>query len=200
MTANEGSILIFDEVMSGFRVSPGGAIQRFGVVPDLVCLGKVVGGGLPLAAYGGKRSLMEQLSPLGPVYQAGTLSGNPLAVQAGLATLRQLQKIDFNDLEKLGEYLIDGILTIARAKNIPLQAQSCGAMFCIFFNANPIYRREDVSACNLDDFFRYFVEMLEGGFYLPPSQFEACFLSTEHKQSHLDQFLEQFEIIAGRLA
>lgn len=199
LTSNDGAILIFDEVMSGFRVSPGGAVERYGVIPDLVCLGKIVGGGLPLAAYGGKRALMEKLSPLGPVYQAGTLSGNPLAVQAGLATLKQLQTINFDDLEKLGQYLIDGLLSIARAKRLPLQAFSCGAMFCVFFSGSPIIRREDVSSCNMEQFFCYFGEMLEGGIYLPPSQFEACFLSTEHKQSHLDEFLELFERIVGRL-
>jgi len=199
LTREEGTILIFDEVMSGFRVSPGGAVEKFGVTPDLVCLGKVLGGGMPLAAYGGKREIMEQLSPVGSVYQAGTLSGNPLAVQAGLATLKSLQKVSFSSFESLTDHLVEGMRKIAASQGIDLIVQSCGSMFCAFFRGGEVLRREDVSACDMERFLTYFKEMLKEGIYLPPSQFEACFLSTEHKHTHIDQFLSSFEKVSRTL-
>jgi glutamate-1-semialdehyde 2,1-aminomutase len=199
LCTNFGTILIFDEVMSGFRVGFGGAVEKFGIKPDLVCLGKVLGGGMPLAAYGGGRDLMRHLSPTGTVYQAGTLSGNPLAVQAGLATLKDLKQFSYNKFEEISETLVKEMKDIASSHRIDLEANSCGSMFCAFFTKGEVRNREDVSACDMDRFKKYFVGMLSEGIYLAPSQFEACFLSTEHTRSLVDDFLKRFDSVCKTL-
>ncbi|MDO6444098.1 MULTISPECIES: glutamate-1-semialdehyde 2,1-aminomutase [unclassified Marinobacter] len=174
-----GSVLIFDEVMSGFRVSLGGAQGLYGVTPDLTALGKVIGGGLPVGAFGGKREIMEYISPLGPVYQAGTLSGNPLAMSAGLATLNAISEPGFHDrLTEKTLALRDGLKAAADATGIPLAVQGAGAMFGFFFTEEPsITRFEQVMACDVERFKKFFQGMLKEGIYLAPSAFEAGFTS-----------------------
>lgn len=192
LTAEYGSLLIFDEVMTGFRVSYGGVQECYKIDPDLTCLGKIIGGGLPVGAYGGKRKLMELIAPRGPVYQAGTLSGNPLAMAAGMATLKLLQKPGvYDDLEKRTFRLADGIKKLAQAAGLPLAVNMIGAMFSVFFTAENV--RDFRSACtsNGDIFARYFRGMLERGIYLAPSQYEAVFLSIVHTDDDVDFTLEQ---------
>jgi glutamate-1-semialdehyde 2,1-aminomutase len=174
-----GTVLIFDEVMSGFRVSLGGAQGLYGVTPDLTALGKVIGGGLPVGAFGGKREIMEYISPLGPVYQAGTLSGNPLAMTAGLATLNAISEPGFHDqLAAKTNALRDGLKEAANASNIPLTVQGAGAMFGYFFTDEPTVTRFDqVMACDTERFSKFFQGMLKEGVYLAPSAFEAGFTS-----------------------
>jgi glutamate-1-semialdehyde 2,1-aminomutase len=174
-----GTVLIFDEVMSGFRVSLGGAQGLYGVTPDLTALGKVIGGGLPVGAFGGKRKIMEHISPLGPVYQAGTLSGNPLAMTAGLATLNAISEPGFHDrLAVKTKTLCDGLKEAANASNIPLTVQGAGAMFGFFFTDEPTVTRFDqVMACDTERFSKFFQGMLKEGVYLAPSAFEAGFTS-----------------------
>ena len=186
-----GSLLIFDEVMTGFRVAWGGAQVPFGVTPDLTCLGKVVGGGLPAAAYGGRRDLMEQIAPEGPVYQAGTLSGNPLAVAAGLTTLRKLREP--GRYERLGETsrrLVEGLRGLAAEAGVELVAESAGGMFGFFFHPGPVRCFEDAKKGNDARFRAFFGEMLERGVYLPPSAYEACFPSLAHGEAEVDRTLE----------
>lgn len=194
LTLEQGSVLIFDEVMTGFRVDYSGASRYYGVLPDLVCLGKVIGGGLPLAAFGGRADLMEGLAPQGPVYQAGTLSGNPLAVAGGLATLKLLQEPGtYERLFETTAVLTEGLEDIARRVGVPLCVNRVGAMFSAFFTDEPVtdYR----SACNADaeKFARYYRAMLEAGVYLAPSQFEATFVSTAHSEQDIAFTLEQAE-------
>ena len=194
LTLEQGSVLIFDEVMTGFRVDYSGASRYYGVLPDLVCLGKVIGGGLPLAAFGGRADLMEGLAPQGPVYQAGTLSGNPLAVAGGLATLKLLQEPGtYERLFETTAVLTEGLEDIARRVGVPLCVNRVGAMFSAFFTDEPVtdYR----SACNADaeKFARYYRAMLEAGVYLAPSQFEATFVSTAHSEPDIAFTLEQAE-------
>lgn len=174
-----GSVLIFDEVMTGFRVSLGGAQGFYGVTPDLTCLGKVIGGGLPVGAFGGKRAIMEHIAPLGPVYQAGTLSGNPLAMTAGLATLKLISEPGFHDrLTGKTNRIRDGFKAAADEAGIPLAVQSAGAMFGFFFTAEPsITRFDQVMACDVERFKAFFQGMLKEGVYLAPSAFEAGFTS-----------------------
>lgn len=194
LTLERGSVLIFDEVMTGFRVAYGGASDYYGIRPDLTCLGKVIGGGLPLAAFGGSAALMDQLAPLGPVYQAGTLSGNPLAVAGGLATLRLLQKPGvYEDLFSKTVTLARGIEEIAQRCKVPIRVNRVGAMFSVFFTDEDVsdYR----SACSSDAqrYSRYYRSMLEAGVYLAPSQFEAAFVSTAHGEHDIAFTLEQAE-------
>ena len=177
LTLEQGTVLIFDEVMTGFRVDYGGASRYYGVLPDLVCLGKVIGGGLPLAAFGGRADLMQGLAPLGPVYQAGTLSGNPLAVAGGLATLKLLQEPGtYENLFKTTADLADGLEGIARDCGVPLQVNRVGAMFSAFFTDEPVVDYESACNADADRFARYYRAMLEAGVYLAPSQFEAAFV------------------------
>ncbi len=187
-----GSVLIFDEVMTGFRVAPGGAQQRYGVTPDLTTLGKVIGGGLPVGAFGGRREIMQQIAPLGPVYQAGTLSGNPLAMAAGLATLTLLEQPGFHDrLEQLAQRLTDGITAAAEQHGIPCTANVVGGMFGLFFSAEqPVTRYSQVVASNVDRFRLFFHGMLEEGVYLAPSAFEAGFVSGAHSEAEIDTTIE----------
>lgn len=194
LTLEQGTVLIFDEVMTGFRVDYGGASRYYGVLPDLVCLGKVIGGGLPLAAFGGRADLMQGLAPLGPVYQAGTLSGNPLAVAGGLATLKLLQEPGtYENLFKTTADLADGLEGIARDCGVPLQVNRVGAMFSAFFADEPVVDYESACNADADRFARYYRAMLEAGVYLAPSQFEAAFVSTAHSGQDIAFTLEQAE-------
>ena len=186
LTARHGSVLIFDEVMTGFRVGPQGAQGLFGITPDLTTLGKVVGGGMPLGAFGGRREIMEKLAPLGPVYQAGTLSGNPVAVSAGLTTLRLVGEPGFFD--RLGEVtrrLVDGLTAEARAAGVEFSADHVGGMFGIFFRSTPPRTFPEVMTCDKERFNRFFHLMLDQGIYLAPSAFEAGFVSAAHTDEEL---------------
>ena len=182
-TREHGSLLIFDEVISGFRVAPGGAQELFGIMPDLTCLGKIIGGGLPVGAYGGKKDIMSKMAPQGDIYQAGTLSGNPLAMAAGLATLRVLRKGGvYKELEERGNSLFSDLEGAARAAGIPSVINRVGSMGTIFFTADPVTDFETAKASDQDLFKGYYRRMLEQGIYLAPSPFEASFVSTAHSQ------------------
>ena len=185
-----GTILIFDEVISGFRVSPGGAQERFGVRPDLTCLGKIIGGGLPVGAYGGRQDLMEQVAPVGPVYQAGTLSGNPLAMTAGLWALSQLSPALYARLDRLGQRLATGLAGAARGAGIDLQVNAHGSVLTPFFTARPVHDYQSATRADTSAYARFFRGMLTRGIYPPPSQFEAWFLSGAHTTRHIDQAIE----------
>ncbi|MBS8242220.1 glutamate-1-semialdehyde-2,1-aminomutase [Marinobacter lipolyticus] len=187
-----GTVLIFDEVMTGFRVSLGGAQGFYGVKPDLTALGKVIGGGLPVGAFGGKREIMEHISPLGPVYQAGTLSGNPLAMCAGLATLNAISEPGFHDrLTEKTNAVRDGLKAAADEAGIPLAVQSAGAMFGFFFtDADTVTRFDQVMACDVERFKKFFQGMLNEGVYLAPSAFEAGFTSAALSQEDIDHTIE----------
>jgi glutamate-1-semialdehyde 2,1-aminomutase len=185
-----GIVLIFDEVITGFRVAWGGAQERYGVNPDLTCLGKVIGGGLPVGAYGGRQDLMEQMAPVGPVYQAGTLSGNPLAVAAGLATLKILREPGtYEKLEEKGRALEEQTLALARQAGLPLCLNRVGSMFTLFFTDVPVTDLVGAQTSDTRRFQRFFQEMLGQGVYLPPSQFEAWFLSLAHSPEDLQRTL-----------
>jgi glutamate-1-semialdehyde 2,1-aminomutase len=182
-----GSLLIFDEVITGFRVAWGGAQARYGVLPDLVCLGKVIGGGLPIGAYGGRRELMEQMAPEGPVYQAGTLSGNPVAVAAGLAALTALRdSIVYDDLEHKGAWLAQELSQTAARVGAPVTVNRVGSMLTVFFTPGPVTNLAEAKKSDLPAFARFFQRMLQQGVYLPPSQFEAWFVSTAHSDADLE--------------
>ncbi len=194
VTREHGALLVMDEVMTGFRVAPGGAQERFGVSGDLVTLGKVIGGGLPVGAYGGPAAIMERVAPAGPVYQAGTLSGNPLAVAAGITTLELLGLPGVYDrLEELGARLEAGVSALIEEKGYPLSFQRAGAMFGLFFRREPVRDYDGAKECDTGAFARYFHAMLERGVYLAPSQFEAGFLSLAHDEEDVD-----FTLAAGR--
>ncbi len=191
-----GALLIFDEVMTGFRVAWGGAQELFDIRPDLTTLGKVIGGGLPLAAYGGRRDLMQQIAPAGPVYQAGTLSGNPLAVAAGTAALVTLSRPEgcaYEKLESTGARIQVGLEASARRHGVPLTVHRQGSMFGIFFTDQPIHRMEDVEATDRARFTRIFHRLLDSGVHLPPSAYEACFLSLAHGEEEISFALEAFD-------
>ena len=196
MATDHGALLIFDEVMTGFRVDWGGAQQRFGVSADLVCFGKVIGGGLPVGAFGGRSDLMDQVAPLGPVYQAGTLSGNPLAMAAGIAALDELRYGDsYTRLESLATHLEKGLKEAAAAAKVALHLNRCGSMFCAFFTEGPVHNLADALKSNRDQFAKFFHGMLEQGVYLAPSQFEAGFLSTAHTPADIEK-----TVAAARIA
>ncbi|MAI79950.1 MAG: glutamate-1-semialdehyde-2,1-aminomutase [Deltaproteobacteria bacterium] len=189
-----GALLIFDEVMTGFRVAKGGAQRLYKITPDLTCLGKVVGGGLPAAAYGGSNDLMQQVAPAGDVYQAGTLSGNPLAVAAGLATLRALEKPGFySQLSARSEALTQGLSEIAEKLGLPFTTVSIGGMFGFSFHPGPIQSFSDAQQNHEPRFRRFFAKMLEGGIYLAPSPYEAGFISQSHRAKDIAQTLEVAE-------
>jgi glutamate-1-semialdehyde 2,1-aminomutase len=186
-----GIVLIFDEVITGFRVAWGGAQEKYGIKPDLTCLGKVIGGGLPVGAYGGRRDLMAQMAPVGPVYQAGTLSGNPLAVAAGLATLNILQQPGtYETLEAKGRLVEEQALALARQTGLPLCCNRVGSMFTLFFTPGPVTDLVAAQTSNTKRFQQFFQEMLAHGVYLPPSQFEAWFLSLAHSAEDLHKVME----------
>ncbi len=188
----EGIVLIFDEVMTGFRVARGGAQEVYRVTPDITALGKIVGGGLPVGAYGGKREIMDFVSPIGPVYQAGTLSGNPLAMHAGLATLRKVaEQVDLYDrLEAYGKAWEDATHDLIEDVGLACYATRVGSMGCLFFSEEPVVDYETASNCDTSAYARYFHDMLEAGVYLAPSQFEAYFFSTRHGEKELDMTIE----------
>lgn len=181
ITREAGALLVFDEVITGFRIAYGGAAERFGVVPDLTCLGKIVGGGLPVGAYGGRRDLMELVAPLGPVYQAGTLSGNPLAMAAGIATLALLRRPGvYEQLEARSNALATGLLEAARDAGIAATGNTLGAMQTLFFTAEPVTDYASAKAADTKLFAKFHAAMLARGIYFAPSQFEATFISTAH--------------------
>ena len=185
-----GALLIFDEVITGFRVGPGGAQGLTGVRPDLTCLGKVIGGGLPVGAYGGPRALMRQVAPLGPMYQAGTLSGNPLAMAAGIATLRLLDDAAFARLESLGARLEHGLVAVARQAGIPARVQRVGSLMTLFFTDREVWNDDDAKTSHRDRFAAFHAAMLRRGILLPPSQFECVFLSLAHDEDTVDEIVE----------
>lgn len=195
LTSRYGVLLIFDEVMTGFRVHPGGAQTLFDIQPDLTTLGKVIGGGLPVGAYGGRADIMHLIAPAGPVYQAGTLSGNPLAMTAGLTTLRALQEPGvWQGLEQAAERLCLGIGQLAEAAGIPVQQTRVGTMFSLFFTETPVVDWPTVKTCDTGRFGRFFQSMLENGVYLAPSQFEAGFISTAHSDEVIDATLAAAQV------
>ena len=190
---HEGALLIFDEVMTGFRVALGGAQQLYGVTPDMTCLGKIVGGGLPCGAFGGRQEYMELLAPLGPVYQAGTLSGNPLAMAAGLATVGYLCEHGdevYPRLEKLSDAVVAGVLACARQQRIPVTANRVGSMFTWFFGAGPVTDFATAAQSDTEKFGRFHQGMMERGVWFPPSQFEAAFLSAAHTEDDVARTID----------
>jgi glutamate-1-semialdehyde 2,1-aminomutase len=188
ITRREGTLLIFDEVITGFRMAYGGAQNLYEIEPDLTTLGKIIGGGLPVAAYGGRRDIMEMVAPLGPVYQAGTLSGNPLAMRAGLATLPKLEAPGFYDsLNEKSQRLADGLRSALSEAKIPGRVNASGSLLTLFFTADPVRDYGDAKKSDATRFAAFFREMLERGIFLPPSQFEALFVSAAHTDAGIDQ-------------
>ncbi|KQU59412.1 glutamate-1-semialdehyde aminotransferase [Bacillus sp. Leaf406] len=193
VTEQYGSLLIFDEVMTGFRVGYNCAQGYFGVTPDLTCLGKVIGGGLPVGAYGGKAEIMEQIAPSGPIYQAGTLSGNPLAMTAGLETLKQLTPESYEEFGRIADRLQDGLSRLAEKYDIPHTINRAGSMIGLFFTDEEVSNYEGAKSSDLEMFSNYYREMAHNGVFLPPSQFEGLFLSTAHTDEDIDKTLEAAE-------
>jgi len=201
VTQENGALLIFDEVMTGFRLAPGGAQEKFGITPDLTCLGKIIGGGLPVGAFGGGVDIMDHLAPLGPVYQAGTLSGNPLAMAAGIAALEELEggrdaalrrpdsaaRCPYQQLEQLGAQLEVGMRDAAKAAGVPTTFNRCGSMFCAYFTGEPVWNLADAMKSDRERFKKFFHGMLDAGVYFAPSQFEAGFLSTAHSEADIEK-------------
>jgi glutamate-1-semialdehyde 2,1-aminomutase len=190
ITHRENSVLIFDEVMTGFRVAFGGAQELYGVTPDLTTMGKIIGGGLPVGAYGGPSEIMNLVAPLGPMYQAGTLSGNPLAMAAGLAMLRHLREHKqeiYPNLERLAGQLVEGVAAAAKEAGVSLSHNRVGSMFTWFFTPGPVTDWESASKADTEAFARFFRAMLDNGVYLPPSQFEAAFLSAAHSEEDIQR-------------
>jgi len=198
ITERERSVLIFDEVMTGFRLAFGGAQEIYNIKPDLTTLGKIIGGGLPVGAYGGRNEIMDLVAPLGPMYQAGTLSGNPLAMAAGCATVKRLrdhkQEV-YSQLEKLSAQLVEGVAAAAKEAGVPLCHNRVGSMFTWFFTPGPVTDWDSASKSNTEAFATFFRTMLDNGIYLPPSQYEAAFLSTAHTEQDIQQ-----TIAAAKLA
>ena len=191
ITAANGALLIFDEVMTGFRLARGGAQQRFGIRPDLSCFGKIIGGGLPVGAFGGRGEIMDCLAPLGPVYQAGTLSGNPLAMAAGIAALEELEASGaYSKLEELSEQLEAGMKAAAKVAGIAVTFNACGSMFCAYFTDRPVYNLADAMHSDRARFSKYFHGMLEEGVYFAPSQFEAGFISAAHTPEDIEKTVQ----------
>jgi glutamate-1-semialdehyde 2,1-aminomutase len=186
-----GALLIFDEVMTGFRVAPGGATQRYGVTPDLTTLGKVIGGGLPVAAYGGRRDVMEQVAPIGPVYQAGTLSGNPVAMAAGAATLRELTPETHAEIARCTGELVVELRHVAKRRGIPVEVHQVGSMWGLFFSDRPVQSYADAKRSDVERYRRFFHAALVRGVYLAPSPFEAAFMSAAHSGDVLTVAIER---------
>jgi len=200
LTEQHGSLLIFDEVMTGFRVAYGGAQALYGVTPDLTTLGKIIGGGFPVGAYGGRKQIMEQIAPQGSVYQAGTLSGNPVAMAAGIATLDEISHEGFYDaLDQKAERLTDGLRTAARDAGIPVQISRVGSMVGMFFTEHPVTNFDEAKTSDLERFTDYYQAMLARGIYLAPSQFEALFISSAHNLEHIDETIEAAKDVMGEL-
>ncbi|WP_019552024.1 glutamate-1-semialdehyde 2,1-aminomutase [Propionispira raffinosivorans] len=207
LTEEAGALLIFDEVMCGFRASLGGAQAAYGIVPDLTCLGKIIGGGLPVAAYGGRKDIMLQISPAGPVYQAGTLSGNPLAMTAGIETLKIMTAIpedgqpDYSRVLTIKtKKLLLGLQAEAKKAGLKLQFHQAGSMFGIFFNENPVYDYETAAASDAEAFKVYFKSMLEQGIYLAPSPFETAFMSGAHSDADIEKTIQAAAIAFAKVA
>jgi len=202
VTKGNGALLIFDEVMTGFRLASGGAQEHFGIMPDLTCLGKIIGGGLPVGAFGGRADIMDWLAPLGPVYQAGTLSGNPLAMAAGITALKELggdavlrrpdsaARCPYQQLEELGAQLEDGMRAAAKVAKIPMTFNRCGSMFCGYFTGGPVWNLADAMKSDRERFKKFFHGMLAEGVYLAPSQFEAGFISTAHTAADIGRTIK----------
>jgi glutamate-1-semialdehyde 2,1-aminomutase len=194
LTSERGALLIFDEVMTGFRVGPSGAQGLYGITPDLTTFGKVIGGGFPVGAFGGRAEIMDQMAPAGPVYQAGTLSGNPIAMRAGLTTLEHLtDPAVYKALGARSHALVDALANEAKNAGVALQTSVVGGMFGFYFAEHTVNSWEEAERCNRERFASFFHGMLEAGVYLPPSPFEACFISTAHG----DPEVEYFQTAAG---
>ncbi|EDN9302829.1 glutamate-1-semialdehyde-2,1-aminomutase [Listeria monocytogenes] len=193
LTTKFGSLLIFDEVMTGFRVDYYSAQGYYVVTPDLTCLGKVIGGGLPVGAYGGKKEIMEQIAPAGSIYQAGTLSGNPLAMNAGFETVRQLTPQHYDVFRTLIKRMEEGLTEISARRQVPLSINKAGSMFGFFFTDQKVINFDTAKTSNLEFFRNYYREMLGQGIFLPPSQFEGVFISTMHTENEIDKTLEAFD-------
>jgi len=201
VTIEHGALLIFDEVMCGFRASAGGAQKKYKIKPDLTCLGKIVGGGLPMAVFGGSRKIMESIAPSGPVYQAGTLSGNPIAMTAGLATLSILQRDPtiFKRVEGATKKLCDGLVDLGKKHGVPIQVQCVGSMFTLFFSDKPVTNFEEASACDMEAFKIFFHSCLEQGIYSAPSQYESNFVSVMHTEEQIEKTLMAADIALSKV-
>jgi glutamate-1-semialdehyde 2,1-aminomutase len=216
ITKANGALLIFDEVMTGFRLAPGGAQERFGITPDLSTFGKIIGGGLPVGAFGGRADIMDYLAPLGPVYQAGTLSGNPLAMAAGIAALEELgvrssglsrseppeggtPNNAYDRLEQLGAQLETGLRAAAQSTGVPMVFNRCGSMFCGYFASEPVWNLADAMKSDRERFKKFFHAMLDAGVYLAPSQFEAGFISTAHSTADIEATVQAAAAILKQL-
>jgi len=203
LCTEEGIVLIFDEVMTGFRVAPGGAQEIYGIRPDLSCFGKVIGGGLPVGAFGGRREIMDWLAPLGPVYQAGTLSGNPLAMAAGEANLKELfspdKKQNFARLNELTAQLAQGLVEIAKKRKIPFTGKQFGSLFCGYFCEGPVRHLQEAKKSDTARFAQFFHALKERGVYLAPSQFEAGFVSLAHTEQDIAFTLSMADEAMGKL-
>jgi glutamate-1-semialdehyde 2,1-aminomutase len=188
---NKGALLIFDEVITGFRLAYGGAQKIFAINPDLTCLGKVIGGGMPVGAYGGRRDIMEKIAPLGPIYQAGTLSGNPLAMTCGLATLDVLREKDvYKRLDLLTKDLCQRLEDLVREKGVLARINRAGSMFTLFFTGDEVYDYDSAKKSDAARYAKYFQGMLQAGVWLPPSQFEACFTSLAHTAKDVESTIK----------
>ena len=199
LTENNGTLLIFDEVMTGFRVGYNCAQGYYGVTPDITCLGKVIGGGLPVGAYGGKREIMENMAPAGTIYQAGTLSGNPLAMTAGIETLKKLTPASYDHFIKLGDQLEAGFRAAAEKFDIPHTVNRAGSMIGFFFTNEKVSNYDKAKTSDLELFADYYRLMAEEGIFLPPSQFEGMFLSTAHTEVHIEKTIEAFHTVFAKL-
>lgn len=199
ITTQYGALFIFDEVMTGFRVGYHSAQGKYDITPDLTCLGKVIGGGLPVGAYGGKREIMEHIAPAGPIYQAGTLSGNPLAMAAGLETLRKLTPASYEEFERKADRLVEGLTNAAQQHGIPHSLTRAGSMVGFFFKDGEVTNYDQAKESNLDMFAEYYQLMLQEGVFLPPSQFEGMFLSTAHSDEDIEQTIQAAEKAFSKL-
>ena len=200
VTTKYGSVFIFDEVMTGFRVAKGGVQELEGLMPDLTAMGKVIGGGLPVGAFGGKAEIMDYLAPDGPVYQAGTLSGNPLAMAAGLAQLHEMERVDgYGKLEKLGTRLESGIRSMLERKGLDYRFNRVGSMFCLFFTGEEIVNLDSVMTADAAAFRKYFTSMLDQGVYIAPSPYETGFISVAHGDAEIDRTLEAMDVSLAKI-
>ncbi|MFW5993931.1 MAG: glutamate-1-semialdehyde 2,1-aminomutase [Halanaerobiaceae bacterium] len=200
LTEEYGSLLIFDEVITGFRMAAGGAQEYYGVKADLTCLGKIIGGGLPVGAYGGKKEIMDEVAPSGPVYQAGTLSGNPLAMAAGLEMMKLIQEPGvYDELREKADYLAAGLREIAEESSLKLTVNQAGTLVCLYFTDEEVIDYETAATSDTDLYAEYFQEMLKEGIYLAPSQYEAIFLSKAHQKAELNKFLDSAKVAISRI-